>query len=212
MLTNSLNDTNNQNKHTAEDKKDLNLQIDRLKTQIKQLTQIKDNATEEIQKLNKTQNINRENINNYEEKIGILSNLEEESSSRMLLNQRLENEIIILKKEKESLVALLSQKDRQQEAYISQSERSIRTLQLKITALERANVIATATTDRTVVAATTPYSAMERYIYYYYCFYILLYIIVVNLFFSFYYLVHPAVMRISHSCNNAYTLSCPLRT
>ena len=130
----------------------------------------------------------------------------------MLLNQRLENEIIILKKEKESLVALLSQKDRQQEAYISQSERSIRTLQLKITALERANVIATATTDRTVVAATTPYSAMERYIYYYYCFYILLYIIVVNLFFSFYYLVHPAMMRISRSYNNAYTLSCPLRT
>ena len=166
MLTNSLNDTNNQNKHTAEDKKDLNLQIDRLKTQIKQLTQIKDNATEEIQKLNKTQNINRENINNYEEKIGILSNLEEESSSRMLLNQRLENEIIILKKEKESLVALLSQKDRQQEAYISQSERSIRTLQLKITALERANVIAAATTDTVVaVTTTTPYSTVERYIF-----------------------------------------------
>jgi len=138
LLAVSLETVSDKHKATVDEKKDQIAQIERLKAQVKVLTTQRDNSSAQLLEL-RSQN---ENVGKKFEaasvKVVRMDDLERQATTLTLQAEKTKADLAVLASEKESLVALLAQKDSLMQVQAQQSERAVRMLQLKINGLERA--------------------------------------------------------------------------
>jgi DNA repair exonuclease SbcCD ATPase subunit len=158
VLTDSLSTVSDKHKSTTDDKKDQAGQIERLRQQVKTLTQQRDAALADKEKARAEHAEVGKKFDDAHSKVGKLEGVEEHAGTLTLQLEKLRSELAIVTAERDSLTSMLAQKDAAMQAQAQQAERSIRTLQLKQTALERSLALTAATSE---VAAAS--SAAERY-------------------------------------------------
>lgn len=158
MLTESLNTVSDKHKSTADDKKDQAGQIERLRQQLKVATAQRDSATAEVEQLRAEQAEATRRLDAEHGRVGQLQGVEQHASALTLQAEKLKADLSILSAERDSLAALLAQKDSQLQVQSQQAERSLRTLQLKVTSLERSLAFSAVSTD-----AAPPVAQSTRY-------------------------------------------------
>jgi chromosome segregation ATPase len=155
VLAGSLETVGDKHKSTADDKKDQAGQIERLKQQVKQLTQQKDAAIAEADKLRADHAEVGKKFDAAHVKVGKLEDVAQQVTALTLQAEKARSELGIITSERDSLMAMLAQKDTLLQVQAQQSERTIRTLQMKQAALERSLAVSAATGEGHVVTVGT---------------------------------------------------------
>lgn len=155
VLAGSLDTVSDKHKSTADDKKDQAQQIERLRAQVKLLTQQRDTATAEVEKIKEDHASVGKKYDAASVKVGRLEDLEKQLTGLILQNEKHKSEVSIVSSERDSLKAMLGQKDAAMQAQSQQSERSVRMLQMKLTALERTLALSGARSDAPQAAAVS---------------------------------------------------------
>ena len=138
MLAGSLETVSDKHKATADEKKDQQALIERLKAQVKTLTAQRDANAAQIADVKSQHDHVGKKFEAASVKVGRLEDLEREVTTMSLQAEKNKADLAVLASEKDSLVALLAQKDTMMQVQAQQAERTSRMLQLKINNLERA--------------------------------------------------------------------------
>lgn len=151
MLSESLETVGGQRKLTADDKKDQAGQIERLRQQVKQLTQARDAADAEVLRLKADHAEVGKQFDAAHTKAQALEGIEGQVGELTLQVEKLKSELSIISSERDSLIVMLSQKDSMLQIQAQQAERNLRTLQLKNNALERSLALSAATSEVSII-------------------------------------------------------------
>jgi hypothetical protein len=155
VLAGSLETVGDKHKTTADDKKDQAGQIERLKQQVKLLTQQKDAAAAEVDKLRADHAEVGKKFDAAHVKVGKLEDVAQQVTALILQAEKARSDLAIITSERDSLMAMLAQKDTLLQVQAQQSERTIRTLQMKQAALERTVAVSAATGEGHAAIAST---------------------------------------------------------
>lgn len=147
VLAGSLDTVSDKHKSTADEKKDQAQQIERLRAQVKALTAQRDAASAEVETLKEEQANVTKRYDAASVKVGRFEELEKQLTALILQNEKHKSDVAIAASERDSLRAMLAQKDSAMQAQTQQSERAVRMLQMKLTAAERMVILFGARSD-----------------------------------------------------------------
>ena len=98
-------------------------------------------------------------------RVGQLQGVEQQATALTLQAEKLRADLSILSAERDSLAALLAQKDSQLQVQSQQAERSLRTLQLKVASLERSLALSAVSADAAPLATqSSRYTPLLAYL------------------------------------------------
>jgi chromosome segregation ATPase len=150
VLSESLGTVGDKHKSVADDKKDQAGQIERLRQQLRVATQQRDTATAELDKLRTERSEAGKRLDAEHGRVGQLQGVEQQATALTLQVEKLKADHAVLASERDSLIALLAQKDSQLQGQAQHSERSLHTLQMKLAAVERTLALSAASGDGAV--------------------------------------------------------------